>query len=199
MDIKFFDKWSTEGIEVKEPGLKRYINVSPILVPKTHGRHSSKQFYKSGISLVERLMNHMMTPGHRGKRQVICSRKLTGKTATIWKATKEAFTIIENKLKKNPIEVLVRAVENAALREEVTSFRLGGIVGRKAVISSPQRRIDLALRLITQASFQKSHGKGKKIANVLAAEIIACYENDASKATAIREKERIEREAAGSR
>ncbi|MFQ6010398.1 MAG: 30S ribosomal protein S7, partial [Candidatus Aenigmatarchaeota archaeon] len=70
---------------------------------------------------------------------------------------------------------------------------------RKAVITSPQRRIDLALRLITQGSYQKSHGKGKKMEEALANELIACYDYDSSKSTAIREKERIEREAAGAR
>lgn len=197
-EIKLFNKWESSNIKINDIGLKNYIGIKPVLVPKTGGRHSAQQFHKSNIHIVERLMNHMMCPGHRGKRHRLYSRQTTGKAATVWNVVKESFEIIERKTKTNPIEVLVRAVENAALREEITSFRLGGIMVRKAVIASPQRRVDLTMRLIAQTAFQKSVGK-RKIAVCLADEIIACYNNDSSKAHAIKEKERIEREAAGAR
>ena len=111
---------------------------------------------------------------------------------------KKAFTTIEEKTKKNPIEVLVRAIENAALTEEITSFQVGGIMARKAVISSPQRRVDLALRLIVQGAYQKSHGK-KGFSQTLAEEILAAYNHDSQNSLAVKERERIEREAAGAR
>ncbi len=90
-------------------------------------------------------------------------------------------------------------MENAALREEITSFQVGGIIVRKAVITSPQRRVDLALRLIAQGAYQKSFGKDINTARALADELLAAYEYNPQKSHAIREKERIERESMSSR
>ena len=198
-ELKLFGKWSYEGIEVKDPGLKRYINLSPVVVPFSRGRYAKTQFYKSKMNIVERLINKLMVPGHRGKKHVISSARVTGKKEKAIKAVKEAFEIIEKRLNKNPIEVLVRAVENAALREEIAAYQQGGIIVRKAVVTSPQRRVDLALRHIAQAAYRKSYGKKKSIAEALAEELIGAYNNDASKSDAIREKERIEKEAEASR
>ncbi len=198
-ELKLFGKWSYEGIEVKDPGLKRYINLSPVAVPFSRGRYAKTQFYKSKMNIVERLINKLMVPGHRGKKHVISSARVTGKKEKAIKAVKEAFEIIEKRLNKNPIEVLVRAVENAALREEIAAYQQGGIIVRKAVVTSPQRRVDLALRHIAQAAYRKSYGKKKSIAEALAEELIGAYNNDASKSDAIREKERIEKEAEASR
>lgn len=198
-EIKIMGRWSPEGIEITDPGLKGYINLRPVMVPRSGGRHASQQFYKSNISIVERLMNHLFVPGHRGKKHLRSSGHAGGKSSTTWKIMKDTFTILEKRTKKNPLEVLVKGIENAALREEITSFQMGGIIARKAVITAPQRRVDLALRLITQAAYQKSSNKKKTMAQALAAEIIACYDYDSSNSVAIKEKERIEREAAGAR
>ncbi|MEM5804408.1 MAG: 30S ribosomal protein S7 [Candidatus Aenigmatarchaeota archaeon] len=198
-EIKLFDKWSTEGIKVEDKGLKSYINLKPVVAPRSAGRQAHQQFHKSSMNIIERLMNRMFVPGHRGKKHLISSGIATGKSTTAWELMKETLELIEQRTKKNPIEVVVKAIENAALREEITGYQVGGIMVRKAVITAPQRRIDLALRLITQGSYQKSHGKGKKMADCLAEELIACYNYDSSKSNAIKEKERIEREAAGAR
>jgi len=198
-EIKIFGKWSTKGIEVKDPGLARYINLEPVLVPRSGGKYAKQQFYKSKMNIVERLMNKLMVPGHRGKKHVISSGRCVGKTSTQYKIVKEAFKKIEEITKKNPIEVLVRAIENAALREEITSYQVGGIIVRRAVVTSPQRRVDIALRNIVQAAYRKSFGKKERIVDALVNEILGAYNNDPSKSDAIREKERIEREAEGAR
>ena len=57
--MKLFNKWGSEGIEIQDPGLKNYINLSPILVPHSHGRHSRQIFNKSKIHIIERFMNHL--------------------------------------------------------------------------------------------------------------------------------------------
>ncbi|HDD71709.1 MAG TPA: 30S ribosomal protein S7, partial [Candidatus Aenigmarchaeota archaeon] len=72
-EIKIFGKWSTEGIEVKDPGLVRYINLEPRLLPRSGGKYAKQQFYKSKMNIVERLMNKLMVPGHRGKKHLISS------------------------------------------------------------------------------------------------------------------------------
>ncbi len=198
-EIKIFGKWSTKGVEVKDPGLVRYINLEPRIFPRSGGKYAKQQFYKSKMNIVERLMNKLMVPGHRGKKHVISSGRCVGKTSIQYKIVKRAFEKIEEITNKNPIEVLVRAIENAALREEITSYQLGGIIVRRAVVTSPQRRVDLAIKNIVQAAYRKAFGKKENIVDALVDEIIAAYNNDASKSEAIKEKERIEREAEGAR
>jgi len=197
--IKLFNKWGTEEAIVSDPGLKNYINLKPVIVPRTFGRTAKRQFHKSQMNIVERLANHLYVSGHRGKKHLITSGRNVGKTFKIWSVIEDTFKILEEKTKKNPVEVFVKALENAALREEITSFQVGGIIVRKAVITAPQRRIDLALRLMVQGSFQKSSNNVKRMADTLSDEIYAAYNYDSQNSHSIKEKERIEREAAGAR
>lgn len=197
--IKLFNRWDFEGIEVKDQGLKPYINLKPFIIPKSGGRYSSQQFHKSKMSIVERFANKLMVTGHRGKKHLLTSDRNSGKTQTIFNIIKEVFEKIEKKTNENPLKVFVGAIENASLREEITSYQLGGMMVRKAVITAPQRRVDAALSIICQSSYRKSYGKKISMADALVEEIIFAYKNDASKSEAIKEKERIEREAAGAR
>jgi small subunit ribosomal protein S7 len=198
-EMKIFGKWSCEGIEVKDSGLKKYINLQPVLIPRSGGRHAKQQFHKSKMNIVERLMNKLQVPGHHGKKHIITSGRAVGKTLIHYKIVKKTFEKIEQQTKKNPIEVFVRALENSALREEITQYQVGGIILRRAVITSPQRRIDLALSNIVQSAYRKSFGKKESMEGALVSEIVAAYSSDASKSEAIKERERIEREAEGSR
>lgn len=198
-NLKLFDKWDTEGVKVEDPGLLRYINLKPVIIPKSFGRYSGKQFHKSQMHIVERLMNHLFVAGHRGKKHRLTSGMNVGKTFSVMDIMKETLDILEKRSKKNPVEVFVRAIENSAIREEVTSFQVGGIIVRKAVITSPQRRIDLALRVIAQSSYQKAFKGSKKMSQTLADELFAAYNNDPQNSVAIKEKERMEREAGGAR
>ena len=199
MEMKIFDRWPVEGVEVKDTGLAKYINLRPVIVPRSGGRHAKHQFHKSKMNIVERLMNKLQVPGHRGKKHVLTSGRCVGKTEIQYKIVKEVFERIEQQTKKNPVEVFVRALENSALREEITQYQVGGIIVRRAVITSPQRRVDLALSNIVQASYRKSFGKKASMADALTAEIVAAYNNDASKSEAIKERERVERQSEGAR
>ena len=198
-EIKIFDKWEIKDIPINDKGLEKYINLKPIIVPKSSGRHTKKQFHKSNMSIVERLIGKMMVPGHRNKKHVLTSALVTGKWFTVYNKIKKTFEIIEKNTNKNPIEVFVGAIENSASIEEIAGYQVGGIIVRKAVITSPLRRIDLALRIFTQTSYRKSFGKKIKIEKVLADEIIGAYNNDSSKSDAIKERERVEKEAEGAR
>ena len=51
MEFKIFDKWNV-NIQVQDPGLKRYINLSPILVPKTGGKYVKTRFWKSKNNII---------------------------------------------------------------------------------------------------------------------------------------------------
>ena len=38
--IKLFDRWDTSAIKVEDEGLKRYINLEPMCIPKSGGINS---------------------------------------------------------------------------------------------------------------------------------------------------------------
>jgi len=199
MEIKIFDRWSVKDIKIEDKGLERYINLKPVIVPRSGGRYAKQQMHKSKMNIVERLMNKLQVPGHRSKKHMITSGKAVGKTNIHYKIVKAVFEKVEQQTKKNPIEVLTKAIENAALREEITQYQVGGIMVRRAVITSPQRRVDLALSNLVQAAYRKSFGKKDTMVDALSNEILGAYNKDAQKSEAIKEKERIEREAEGAR
>ena len=199
MNMKIFNKWDVSGLTVNDPGLRNYINIAPSLFPKSSGRLSKQQFYKSKMSIVERLITKMMVPGHKSRKHFLTSGRVVGRYITTFNIVRKAFDKIYEKLQKNPVEVLVRAIENAAVREEIAGYQVGGIIIRRAVITSPQRRVDAGLRIIAQAAYKKAFGKKETIVDALANEIIATYNNDNQKSDAIKERERLEKEAEGAR
>jgi small subunit ribosomal protein S7 len=199
MDMKIFNKWDVSGLTVNDPGLRNYITITPSLFPKSSGRLSKQQFYKSKMNIVERLITKMMVPGHKSRKHFLTSGRVVGRYITTFNIVRKAFDKIYDKLQKNPVEVLVRAIENAAVREEIAGYQVGGIIIRRAVITSPQRRVDAGLRIIAQAAYKKAFGKKETIVDALANEIIATYNNDNQKSDAIKERERLEKEAEGAR
>jgi len=196
--ILAFGKWDCSQIKVDDPGVAPYIITKPTIVTKTGARYAGQKFYKSKIFIVERLMNKLMVPGHRGKKHKITSRQATGKAQTANRIVLEAFNIIEQRLKKNPVEVFVKALENAAPREEVIAIEYGGARYPKALECAPQRRVDLALRQMTQSTFQKTFNAKKGASEALAAEIINAFQLSAQSA-AVSKKLELERQADAAR
>ena len=196
--IKLFNKWETTGIQAVDPGLKAYINLNPLYVPKTTGKNTVVRFWRAKTSIVERLMGKLMVPGHKRKKHKITSFRNTGKGVKVYNIVFNTFNIIEAQLKKNPIEVFVKAVENAAPREEVTTIEYGGAKYAQAVEVAPQRRIDLTLRFMAQGAYQKNYAKKGKIEQALADEIMKAYKEDQG-SNAIFKKLELERQADASR
>ncbi|MBS7648686.1 MAG: 30S ribosomal protein S7 [Candidatus Bathyarchaeia archaeon] len=176
-----FEKWSFEGIEVMDPGLKRYISLKPIIIPHSMGRHEHHRFAKAEVNIVERLVNQLMRPG-----------KNAGKKARAIKFLKNTFEIIYLQTGRNPIEVLVRAIENAAPCEDTTRIMYGGIVYHQAVDISPQRRVDLALRHIAEGARIAAFSNPKPFEECLAEEIILAANKDL-KSYAIQRRNEMER------
>jgi len=186
-EIRLFGKWSYDGIIVRDPSLKKYISLKPVFLPHTGGRHEHRRFGKAEVPIVERLMNKLMRPGRN-----------MGKKHRAYNIVKKAFDLIYLKTGENPLQVLVRAIENAAPREETTRIMYGGIVYHVAVDVSPQRRVDLSLKHLTEGARNKAFNNPMPIEEALAEEIIAAAEND-PRSYAIQRKEEIERIALSSR
>ena len=194
--FKIFDKYDVSGIQVKDPGLKAVINFEPKLVLKSYGRNVQK-FGQTKVNVVERLMNKLATAGHRGKKHKI-QKKSTGKYTRNMNIILEAFEMIEKKTGKNPVEVLAKAIENSAPRDEVTAIEYGGARYPQAVDVSPIRRVNLALKHLTHGASDKSFNKKKTFAESLAAEILLAFENN-GESFAIRKKKESESQADSAR
>jgi small subunit ribosomal protein S7 len=186
-EIKLFGKWSFKNVEVKDPGLQRYVSLKPVVVPHSMGRHEHKRFRKASISIVERLANDLMRPG-----------KNAGKKAKVTNMVKHAFEIVNLRTGKNPVEVLVKAVENSAPCEDTTRISYGGIAYHLSVDVAPQRRIDLALRHITEGARQASINNPRSIDECLAEELIMAGNRD-MKSYGVAKRNEIERVAQASR
>jgi small subunit ribosomal protein S7 len=186
-EINLFGKWSFEGIEVKDLGLKRYVSLKPMNVPHSMGRHEHVGFRKSEVLIVERLVNNLMRPG-----------KGAGKKTRAINTLRNAFEIIHLRTGRNPVDVLVRAVENSAPCEDTTRISFGGVVYHMAVDISPQRRVDLALRLISEGARKVTFGNPRTLEESLAEELILAANGDV-KSYAVQKRNEMERVAAASR
>lgn len=200
MDSKvlLFNRWSSEGVQIADAGLKNKINLKPVVIPRSGGRYAPIAFHKNDMNVVERFINKLYVPGHKGKKHRIASGELVGQSLVVMTAVKKGFELIEKKANKNPIQVLVDALINAAPYEEVAAYRLGGIIARKAITVSPQRRLDIALRLVSQDIFRSTFRHKITFEEAVAKELLAIAAND-GKAYAIMERSRLEKEAEGAR
>lgn len=196
--IKVFNRWDLEGIKVEDLGLQSFINLQPRIVPRTGARYAGSKFHKSKTFIVERLMNKLMVAGHKGKKHFKTSYHMTGKAQTAYKIVEEAFQHIEKTTKENPIKVLVRAIENAAQREEIVTIEYGGARYPKAVECSPQRRVDLVLRYMTEGAYHRAFNSKKSIVDSLTDEIMNAYRISSS-SNAISKKLEVERQSDSSR
>jgi small subunit ribosomal protein S7 len=185
--LKLFDKYDMSEIIVSDAGLARYINLDPVMVPHTGARHANRPFAKSKMNIVERLVNNMMR-----------NENYTGKKTKTYSAVMDAFSIIESKTKKNPVQVFIDALENTTPREEVTRLKYGGVSVPKAVDISSSRRLDIALRNICKGAINASYKNTKPIEICLANEIMLAAKGDMN-SFAISKKEETERVAGSAR
>ena len=182
-----FDKWDLSEVESRDMGIRRYINLSPRIVLHTGGKHANQQFNKSDIPIVERLINRIMREeANNGKKQMA------------YGIVRSAFEIVHDKTKKNPVQVLVDAIGNAGPREEVVRLKYGGIAVPKAVDTASQRRVDIALRLITNGAHRAAFKSRRSMENCLADEILAAASYDV-RCHSINQKQSIERVAKSAR
>ncbi|MGA3404877.1 MAG: 30S ribosomal protein S7 [Candidatus Bathyarchaeia archaeon] len=186
-EIKVFNTWGTDGIEVTDPGLEKYLSVKPTLYPHSGGRHEHKRFRKSSINIVERLVNNMMRPGRSG-----------GKKTKAIGIVRNAFEIVSLKTGKNPVDLFVKAVVNTAPAEDVTRIAYGGIVYPISIDIAPLRRIDIALRFMTDGARQATFSNPKTIDECLAEEIMYAAQRD-NRSFAVRKRDEMERVALASR
>jgi len=193
--LLLFRKWDLSDIEIKDRGLTHAISLKKIIMPLDFGRSALKRFNKAEVNIVERLVNKLM---HFGKKYAKNTGRMGGKKVQSINTVKTAFEIIHLKTGKNPVEVLVRAVENSAPNEDTTRIVYGGTVYHVSVDVAPIRRVDLALRFIADCVKESTFSNPKPIEEHLSEQLIAAAENDPN-APSIKKKHELERIAQASR
>ena len=135
---------------------------------------------------------------HFGKKYAKNTGRMGGKKTRSINTVKAALEIIHLKTGKNPIEVLVRAIERSAPNEDTTRIVYGGTVYHVSVDVAPLRRVDLALRFIAEGVRDASFSNPKAMEENLAEHLILAAANDMN-APSVKKKNELERIAMASR
>ena len=127
---------------------------------------------------VTKLINHVMKDG---------------KKETAKKIVYDAFKILKEKTKKEPLEIFEKSLTNVKPLLEVRPKRIGGATYQVPRPVPPERSITLAMRWLLDAARSK---KGKAMREKLAEELIEAAENRGS---AVKKKEDTHRMAEANR
>ena len=92
-----------------------------------------------------------------------------GKKSLAARILYDSFDIIEERMKKSPLEVFEQALDNAAPVLEVKPRRVGGATYQIPMEVPPDRRISLAVRWLLQSARSRP---GKSMAEKLANELM---------------------------
>ncbi|KAG5191879.1 ribosomal protein S7 domain-containing protein [Tribonema minus] len=189
-EIKLFNKWSYDDIEIEDISLSDYLAVGTkhaTFLPHTAGRYQKKRFRKAACPLIERLTVSLMRKGRNSGKKLLAAR--------VVRSTMEIIHLLTD---ENPLQTLVNAVINAGPREDSTRVGSAGVVRRQAVDLSPFRRVNQAIYLLTTGARESSFRNIKTIAECLADEIINASRGS-SNSYAIKKKDEIERVAKANR
>jgi small subunit ribosomal protein S7 len=202
MGEQLFGKYSLEGLEIKDKSLAQVISLKSVIVPHTFGRHSRKSLGKMQVNIVERLANKLMRggTGEKTSGKVIRTRgQMQGKKLKALKVMEEALGLVETETERNPVQVLIEAVQNSAPREDTTRVSYGGVSYQIAVDVSATRRLDMALRNMALAALMQTFNKPKSLARSLADEIIFTAKGDLQSSYAMKKRDETERMARSAR
>ncbi len=194
-EILLFRKWDFKEVVIRDQGLKNVVSLKPTVIPMSMGRHEQNRLQKANVNIVERLANSIM---HFGRKNWKNTGRMGGKKIRALNITETALDIISVRTSKNPLSILVRAIENTSPNEDTTRIAYGGVVYHVSVDIAPLRRVDLALRFISEGIREASFSTPISVEEALAEEIILAANNDTN-SYAIKKKNEQERIAMASR
>lgn len=116
-----------------------------------------------------------------------------GKKSLATRLVYDAFDLIQEKIKRDPMEVFEAAIKNVAPLMEVKPRRVGGATYQVPMEVPPYRRFALATRWIITAAKARS---GKTFSEKLAAELMDAANNAGS---AVRKREETHKMAEANR
>ncbi|WP_297188763.1 30S ribosomal protein S7 [uncultured Porticoccus sp.] len=129
---------------------------------------------KFGNVTLAKFMNHVMVSGKKS----VAERIVYG-----------ALTVVQTRLKEDPVAAFETALDNIAPMVEVKSRRVGGATYQVPVEVRPSRRVALAMRWMVD--YARNRGE-KSMSQRLAGEIIDAYQ---SKGGAVKKREDVHRMA----
>tara|TARA_B100001063_G_C16427352_1_gene387127 strand:+ start:60 stop:530 length:471 start_codon:yes stop_codon:yes gene_type:complete len=129
---------------------------------------------KFGNIILAKFMNHVMVSGKKS----VAERIVYG-----------ALDIVEERLKKSPVDVFEEALDNVAPLVEVKSRRVGGATYQVPVEVRPSRRTALAMRWLVD--YARARGE-KSMPQRLAGELIDAVQG---KGGAVKKREDVHRMA----
>ena len=129
---------------------------------------------KYGNVTLAKFMNHVM---------------VSGKKSVAEKIVYGAMTMVEERLKRDPVEVFQEALDNVAPMVEVKSRRVGGATYQVPVEVRPSRRTALAMRWLVD--YARSRGE-ESMPQRLAGELIDAVQG---KGGAVKKREDVHRMA----
>jgi small subunit ribosomal protein S5e len=187
-EIKLFEQYSYDEVQVDNISLKPYINVSRhTILPHATTTQTRGREGKAGIPIAERFVCALMRRGRNsGKKKLAIS------------CFRDACFIIHTLTKKNPLQVLVDAIINAGPREDTARVGRGGSMKRSSVDLSPLKRISVAIRLLTTGIRNAAFRNRKSLGEVIADELIAAA-SGSQNSYALKKKEEVERIAKSNR
>lgn len=113
---KLFDKWETIGVKCNDQSLERYISIdNHQWVAHSAIKWTARRFKKGTCPIVERLVNTLMMHGRNAGKKLMANRHVQA-----------AFEIVHLSTGKNPIQILIDGVSNAAVREDSCRIGKGG-------------------------------------------------------------------------
>ena len=121
--------------------------------------------------------------------KLVCRMMLDGKKEICQKIVYEAMDNLKAKTDKDPLEVLLKAIENVKPLVEVKSRRVGGATYQVPMEIRESRREALAMRWIIEAARNRS---GHGMADTLASELLDAYNNTG---TAFKKREDVHKMA----
>ncbi len=116
-----------------------------------------------------------------------------GKKSVATSLVYDAFDLIQERTKRNPLEVFEQAIKNVSPMLEVKPRRVGGATYQIPMEVPPYRRFALAARWILQGAVARS---GKSFSEKLAGELMDAANNAG---TAIRKKDETHKMAEANR
>jgi small subunit ribosomal protein S7 len=116
-----------------------------------------------------------------------------GKRSTAIRIVYRAFDLIEERAKRDPLEIFEQAVRNTSPMLEVKPRRVGGATYQVPVEVRPGRRISLAMRWLLSAARNRG---GRTMADKLASELMDAASGSGA---AIKKREDIHRMAEANR
>lgn len=200
-ELLLFDKYSYKDVVVGDQSLAEYINLVPRSYPNIYGRRENLAYYTAHINIVERLMNKLMRGGTGrkvGGKIIRTKGRLQGKKLKVMHIVEGAFEIVHKQTNKNPIQVFIDALEQAAPIEDTTRVRYGGITYNVAVDISSVRRVNVALKNLALSAILGAFKNRRPLSEALANEIMLAANKDAN-SYAIKKRVESERMARSAR